>query len=140
MPRPRSTSVPPPPTRSETREYIGFAIYLASFVAFVLYLAWAVLPDAVLHALGLSYYPTRWWALALPVWVLGLIPFIPIAFTGINLLRTPGLQALDTISEPGARVLQFPVDGDKLLKLGSEDSIPELEDIPLSTINQILYP
>ncbi len=35
----------------------------------VLFLAWAFVPEAALHALGVTYYPDKWWALAAPAWL-----------------------------------------------------------------------
>ncbi len=35
----------------------------------VLFLAWAFVPEAALHALGATYYPDKWWALAAPAWL-----------------------------------------------------------------------
>lgn len=34
----------------------------------VLFLAWAYSPPQLLHSLGVTYYPSKWWALALPAW------------------------------------------------------------------------
>ncbi|TPX71867.1 phosphatidylinositol N-acetylglucosaminyltransferase [Spizellomyces sp. 'palustris'] len=138
-----SPTLPTTPTTqhraSEKREYYGFVLYLSSFVAFGTYLAWALLPDEVLHALGIYYYPTRWWAIVFPVYILGLIPFTILMFTGINLRRTPPLTSFDTVTDDCANALSIPLDPDKLRKLFSEDSIPEIEDIPISLVNQVLY-
>ncbi|KAI8906999.1 PIG-P [Powellomyces hirtus] len=141
MPSPPASPTGPVPTQSssEFREYYGFVVYLTSFVAFATYLVWALCSDEVINGLGVYYYPTRWWALVLPVYILGLIPFTILMFTGTNLYRTPPLTSFDTISEEKAKVLAFPLDAHKLKKLASEDSIPEIEDIPLSIVNQILY-
>jgi phosphatidylinositol glycan class P protein len=35
----------------------------------VLFLLWACVPEAALHTLGVTWYPSRWWALALPSWL-----------------------------------------------------------------------
>lgn len=34
----------------------------------VLFLLWAFTPDHVLEAHGVTYYPSKWWALAIPAW------------------------------------------------------------------------
>ena len=34
----------------------------------VLFLLWAYLPESVLHAHGITYYPSKYWAVALPAW------------------------------------------------------------------------
>lgn len=52
---------PPVATTDKTPiyEYYGFVMYLASFVAFGIYLIWAYVPDEILHNLGITYYPKR---------------------------------------------------------------------------------
>lgn len=34
----------------------------------MLFLAWAYSPEEALHSVGITYYPSKWWALALPAW------------------------------------------------------------------------
>jgi hypothetical protein len=41
---------------------------------FALYMAWAHTPEATLRALGVTYYPDKYWAAAVPVWQ-GWAPF-----------------------------------------------------------------
>ncbi|KAJ3063473.1 hypothetical protein HK102_008463, partial [Quaeritorhiza haematococci] len=80
------------------REYYGFVVYLSSGVLFAIYLVWAFVPNDILHEFGFTYYPNKNWALILPIWMLGLIPFILLMFTGINLLRTPPFDHITTIT------------------------------------------
>ncbi|KAJ3007090.1 hypothetical protein HKX48_009319, partial [Thoreauomyces humboldtii] len=133
-PSPTSPAPPPLPSHSvsQVREYYGFVVYLASFVIFGGYLVWSLSSDAFLHILGVYYYPTRWWAIALPVYVLGLIPFTILLFTGINFWRTPALSSYDTITDNEADVLMLPLTKQKYRKLASEDCVPEIEDIPIA--------
>ncbi|KAI9090558.1 PIG-P [Phlyctochytrium arcticum] len=126
-------------TASEIREYYGFVVYLASFVAFGAYLCWAILPDEVLHAVGIYYYPTRWWAIVFPIYILGLIPFTLLMFNGINLWRTPSLSSYYTLADEKTPIMELPPSEAKLRKLMSEDSIPEIEDVPISIVNEVLF-
>ncbi|OAD01619.1 hypothetical protein MUCCIDRAFT_24305, partial [Mucor lusitanicus CBS 277.49] len=78
-------------------EYYGFVMYLASFVAFGIYLIWAYVPDEILHSLGITYYPNRYWALAIPIWLMTFVWFIFISFMTINLMNTAPFNYLDCI-------------------------------------------
>ncbi|KAI8645176.1 PIG-P-domain-containing protein [Parasitella parasitica] len=69
-------------------EYYGFVMYLSSFVALGIYLIWAYVPDEILHSLGITYYPNRYWALAIPIWLMTFVWFIFISFMTINLMNT----------------------------------------------------
>src|SRR5690606_12972546 len=49
-----------------TYEYYGFMLYVISSLLFGIYIFWSYLPAAALEAVGVSYYPSRWWSLAVP--------------------------------------------------------------------------
>ena len=64
---------PPPPPPHRLRGARGFVLWLASRLAFALYLAWAALPPSTLAALGCTHYPHKYWAVALPAYLLVLV-------------------------------------------------------------------
>ncbi|KAL0262297.1 hypothetical protein SLS55_003739 [Diplodia seriata] len=80
-----ATLVPRASPKVPTYEYYGFFIYLASSFAFLMYLLWAYLPRPFLHQLGIYYYPNRWWALAVPAWLVALVIYIYVALASYNL-------------------------------------------------------
>ncbi|RIA94172.1 PIG-P-domain-containing protein [Glomus cerebriforme] len=122
-------------TKTPTYEYYGFVLYLSSFIAFVIYLLWAYLPDEILISLGITYYPDRYWALALPVWSFVLVLFIYAAFISINFLNTKSFDSYNTITDDYANV------GQNLSQLSgiTDDFVPELHDIPIGIVNACLY-
>ncbi|CAG8579712.1 15488_t:CDS:2, partial [Acaulospora morrowiae] len=122
-------------TKTPTYEYYGFALYLLSFIAFVIFLLWAYLPDEALISLGITYYPDRYWALALPVWSFVLVLFIFVAFISINFLNTAPLDSFNTITDDHANVGQ---DLSKLSQI-TDGFVPELHDIPIGIVNACLY-
>ena len=72
---------PPPPGTANVGaassvEVYGFAGWIASAVAFVAFLLWAVLPESALHAMGVTYYPSKHWALAIPLWLVLLVLYV----------------------------------------------------------------
>ncbi|KAH8590151.1 PIG-P, partial [Bisporella sp. PMI_857] len=67
-----------------TYEYYGFALYLFSSLSFLLYILWSYLPSPFLHALGIYYYPNRWWSLAVPAWIVVLLIYIYVALASYN--------------------------------------------------------
>ncbi|KAH7117014.1 PIG-P-domain-containing protein [Dendryphion nanum] len=79
-----AAAVPRASPKVPTYEYYGFALYLASSVAFLLYIIWAYVPSPVLHQMGIHYYPNRWWALAVPCWLVALIVYIYVALASYN--------------------------------------------------------
>ncbi|KAI1870672.1 uncharacterized protein JN550_004818 [Neoarthrinium moseri] len=91
--------------RVPTYEYYGFVLYLFSTLAFGMYLLWAYLPSAFLHAMGIYYYPNRWWALAVPAFLVMLIVYIYVALAAYNTeYLTLGLGNLETVVDDAAKV------------------------------------
>lgn len=46
----------------------------------VLFLAWAFVPTHTLHAYGITYYPSKHWPTALPVWCCLAVAFAYIVY------------------------------------------------------------
>ncbi|KIW00812.1 uncharacterized protein PV09_07791 [Verruconis gallopava] len=94
----KSASAPRAHPKVPTYEYYGFALYLASSLFFLMYLLWAYLPSPFLHQLGIYYYPNRWWALAIPCWLVVLVIWIYIALqsynTGTLTLRMASIECI----------------------------------------------
>lgn len=50
-------------------EVYGFTGWITTGVAYGAFLCWAYLPEQALQAVGITYYPDKYWALAVPTWV-----------------------------------------------------------------------
>ncbi|KAJ2721887.1 hypothetical protein GGI07_003678 [Coemansia sp. Benny D115] len=124
--------------KTPTFEYYGFVIYLVSLVSFVLYLMWAYLPDSVLGAVGITYYPDRYWALALPAWWLTVVAFAYLFNMAANMYNTPLLNSMDNIVDPYSNL---PKNMAKAAEFYSNEvgGIPPVSDIPISLVNKCLY-
>ncbi|RHZ50274.1 hypothetical protein Glove_502g17 [Diversispora epigaea] len=122
-------------TKTPTYEYYGFVLYLLSFIAFVIYLLWAYLPDDVLESMGITYYPHRYWAVALPVWSFVFVLFIFAAFISINFYNTAPLDSFNTITDDQSVVKQ---NFSQLSEI-TNDFVPELHDLPIGIVNVCLY-
>ncbi|ORY17633.1 PIG-P-domain-containing protein [Clohesyomyces aquaticus] len=77
-------TVPRASPKVPTYEYYGFALYLASSAAFLMYILWAYVPSPLLHQMGIHYYPNRWWALAVPSWLVVTVVYIYVALASYN--------------------------------------------------------
>ena len=79
---PTSPLAPYPPLpmehRSRAPEFYGFVALTSTYLAFALYILWALLPDEYIVWLGVTWYPSRW------VWCYNdFYPFILIFFVGV---------------------------------------------------------
>lgn len=62
-----------------------------------LFILWAYLPDATLQTYGLTYYPSKQWAVGVPAMIVVTYLFSIVLYKALNLLSTPSLQSYATI-------------------------------------------
>lgn len=97
--------VPRAAPKVPTYEYYGFVLYLFSSLAFLMYLLWAYLPSPFLHALGVYYYPNRWWALAVPSFLVMTLVYIYAALALYNTERlTVPMRSVETVVDGAGKV------------------------------------
>jgi len=124
----RANPLPPTAPKVPTYEYYGFVLYLASSLAFLMYILWAYLPSPFLHALGITYYPDRWWALAIPAWIVMVLIYIYIALACYNVeYLTLGLNRLETMVDEAGSVAILDENG-RIRKGGSKRYVADLEE------------
>lgn len=88
-----------------TYEYYGFVLYLFSSLVFLTYLLWAYLPSPFLHVLGIYYYPNRWWALAIPAFLVMTLCYIYVALAGYNVeILTVPMASVETVVDGAGKV------------------------------------
>lgn len=71
--------------------------------AFAAFMAWAYVPDPILQAIGLTYYPAKEWAVSLPAWVLTACAAAICVYEGLNIMGIPSLDSPNqtTLTAPG---------------------------------------
>ncbi|KAH8179354.1 PIG-P domain-containing protein [Sarocladium implicatum] len=141
--------------RVPTYEYYGFVLYLFSSLAFLTYLLWAYLPSPFLHALGIYYYPNRWWALAIPSFLVMLLCYIYVALAGYNVeILTLPMGSVETIVDGAGCVAEV---GDEKGRYGRvvrrwkreegrvkwsevwNEGTDAVLDVPLGGVCEVLY-
>ncbi|KDO30751.1 hypothetical protein SPRG_04652 [Saprolegnia parasitica CBS 223.65] len=153
---PEGVAMPPSMSFLETQrinamqmEIYGFAGWIASIVVFACYLLWAYLPDSVLNQYGISYYPSRYWAVALPAMLCMSIFMVLIIYVAINLLSTAPLDSYNTIRGISYNdcTWKLTLSTDKYTVTMADEDIqaqasvntPAFTDIPLTSINRVLF-
>ncbi|KAI3640162.1 hypothetical protein MIR68_001040 [Amoeboaphelidium protococcarum] len=88
-------------------EYYGFGTYLISFLLYGVYLAWAYLPEATLHAYGVTYYVARYWGIAIPVFfIVSLLTLVAVAMAYM-VSTSPPLDSYKTLTDRHSIIRQY---------------------------------
>ncbi|KAH3661892.1 hypothetical protein OGAPHI_006071 [Ogataea philodendri] len=122
-------------------EYKGFAAYVISFLFLFIWMSWSMLPDSLLNSVGIYYYPSRWWALAIPAYVLVLMMYTYVAVASYNTeIKTPPLDDPRTIVDTdGVVITELPEYQKKDIDRYLFASTSGIWDLPLSEVNKVLY-
>lgn len=114
-------------------EYKGFFMYVLSAVALSMYSVWILAPHSVLLSLGISYYPDKYWAQAIPMYFLILMLYLYVLATLYNNeVQTLKLDDLRIILDEHSVFPSDPVDW--LWKAPSG-----VWDLPIGLVNEVLY-
>ncbi|KAH7042382.1 PIG-P-domain-containing protein [Linnemannia elongata] len=132
---PIDDSLPTTLTKTPTYEYYGFVLYLVSGITYAMYLGWAYLPKEILDSMGITYYPSKYWSLALPIWLFVLVIYLYVAFFAINMYNTEPFDSFQTITDEHANPFLTMNSASSL----TDDYVPDLMDIPIGMVNACLY-
>merc|ERR1711957_222904 len=113
-------------------EVYSFVSLVASIVAFFAWLVWVLVPDAELYAWGITYYPDKWWSLALPAYLVTTLAFIAYTYVVLNMLACCPPDSVRMFKDPEHPTTQA--------LFGNPGDIPDIVDIVLAVINGCLFP
>jgi len=111
----------------------GFVLWLCTFVCYLVYLIWGFLPEEWLHAVGITYYPKKYWAVAVPAHLCFTYLLVLFVYWGINLLTVAPLDSKCLIQDEHSSNLR------ESLKSCNEGCVPKVADLPIDLVNDLLY-
>ncbi|XP_042044870.1 phosphatidylinositol N-acetylglucosaminyltransferase subunit P-like isoform X2 [Salvia splendens] len=116
-------------------EVYGFVGSITTVVFTVIFIVWAYVPDHWLHSIGIYYYPSRYWALAVPTYVMVTIVLAITFYIGMNFMATPPPTSLNIMFDEFSRemVSNVPLVDD------DEQPIEPISDIGINRINKIMF-
>lgn len=78
-------------------EVYGFVGSISTVVATLIFLIWAYVPDKLLESIGIHYYPSRYWVLAMPTYLMVTLLLGLAFYIGLNFIATPHPTSLNTL-------------------------------------------
>lgn len=136
--------LPPTEARSCAPEFYGFAAWTSTYLLYCFFLLWALLPDEYILWLGVSWYPSREWALLLPAYSIVLVLLTYFTYFALALADTPGFADISTITDPKAHFpAPAPESGPRApspyAAAAQPGAVPQLYDVPIGLVNRVMY-
>ncbi|XP_022146985.1 phosphatidylinositol N-acetylglucosaminyltransferase subunit P-like [Momordica charantia] len=115
-------------------EVYGFVGSISTVVATVVFLIWAYVPDSWLHSVGIFYYPSRYWAVAVPAYVMVSIALALVFYIGLNFLSTPPPTSFNVMFDEFSKEPSISV-----LSEEEDRPIEPISDIAINRINDLMF-
>jgi len=114
----------------------AFISWIASISVYIVFVFWAFAPSQVLHSIGLIYYPNRYWAVALPSYIIVASILVGLTYIGINMMSTFDPQDLRTVTDDQSR---YSTETNGFTSFtSSKDGIPDLCDMDPVAVTNLL--
>ncbi|KNA07718.1 hypothetical protein SOVF_169300 [Spinacia oleracea] len=116
-------------------EVYGFVGSITTIVATAIFFIWAYFPEHWLHSIGIFYYPSRYWAVAVPTYCMVIIVLGLAFYIGLNFMATPSPTSLNVIFDEHSREPQ------EFTTSAIEDNLPiePISDIGINQINELMF-
>lgn len=91
------------PAPSPVRGIYGYVLYISCWLGFALYLVWAYVPNRWFEAAGVTFFPSKYWAVAIPLYVLtAVLVFATCLYPGYIMFCTPPLDSESVLTDSHA--------------------------------------
>ncbi|KAJ7196576.1 PIG-P-domain-containing protein [Mycena pura] len=127
--------IPSPEYRSRAPEFYGFVAWTSTSFLYVVYLLWALLPDAYIQWLGVECE----WAVLVPAYTVVLALLTYFVYFALALYGTPPLADARAIIDSRAHIPPVNQERNPYLAYANRNKVPELYDIPIGLVNRAAY-
>ncbi|KAF9068479.1 PIG-P [Rhodocollybia butyracea] len=129
------------PTSSRASEFYGFVAWTLTYLLFIVYLLWGLLPDSYIVWLGVGWYPSREWSILIPAWSLVLVLLTYWTYFALTIRGTPGFGDAASLYSQSVEDFRVRRNGHANGKDEGDETeqLDELYDIPIEVVNRVLY-
>ena len=120
-----------------TAAVYAFVAWISVSVAYIVFLIWIFTPENILHHYGITYYPDRYYAVALPCYFMVTCIFICFLYMGFNMMSTFDPDDKRTIED--SQTIKGPSEFFKLTKK-NEYCVPDISDMDISAVTELMLP
>jgi phosphatidylinositol glycan class P protein len=113
----------------------AFVFWIMTTVSYVVFLIWIFTPEVLLHQYGITYYPSRYYALALPSYMLVTIVLGVMFYIGLNMASTFDPDDIRTVED--SYTMQAPNEFIRMINK-NDFMVPEIGDMDPSIVSEIL--
>ncbi|CAA7405007.1 unnamed protein product [Spirodela intermedia] len=123
------------PVGPKPSEVYGFVGAISTVIATAVFLVWAYTPEPWLHALGITYYPSKFWALAVPAYAIVANILAMAFYLGLNFASTPPPTSFATLFDEHTREPSALVASED----GVEKPIEPISDLSIAEVNDLMF-
>jgi phosphatidylinositol glycan class P protein len=114
----------------------GFIFWMLSIAGLFMFIVWSSLEEQILHEYQFTYYPDKYWAVALPAtFVMAFLYYLSTYFL-MYMRNTNPLTSFYCITDSDARTTSKASIGSLA---DTNSSIPPISDIPVNVTSRLLY-
>lgn len=92
------------PQQANLTEVYGFVAWITTIMALVGFFLWAFLPEHMLHYFGVTYYPNRYWSLAVSAVIIMIVATYGTLYAAVGMANNPHIDSFDALSDGYSRV------------------------------------
>eukprot|EP01025_Chloroclados_australasicus_P069083 TRINITY_DN9685_c0_g1_i3.p1 TRINITY_DN9685_c0_g1~~TRINITY_DN9685_c0_g1_i3.p1 ORF type:complete len:160 (+),score=19.38 TRINITY_DN9685_c0_g1_i3:89-568(+) len=118
-------------------EVYGFVGWLGSYIAYAIFLLWAFIPDPMLQAMGITYYPSKDWALIIPCWCCVFVFYGCLMYEAYNMMKVKDADHMENMQDDYSKSARKA--GMSTYFHACEKGIPPLVDMPVQLVSSLLY-
>ena len=102
----------------------AFVSWMATITVYAIFLAWSLIPEKMLVNFGITYYPSKFYALSLPLYFI-----VTYIFSGIFYMSWNMINTLDPESLQSLKCSHCPKASNNYVKCGLKEGIPDMSDM-----------